>query len=49
LGELFFTVRNVVSLFFVIMIISAQMVLPKKHITEYFTRNKHPRHDPTKN
>lgn len=49
LGELFFTVRNVVSLFFVFMIISAQMLLPKKHITEYFTRDKHPCHDPTKN
>ena len=49
LGELFFTIRNVVSLFFVLMIISAQMMLPKKHISEYFTRDEHPSDDSTKN
>jgi hypothetical protein len=49
LGELFFTIRNVVSLFFVLMIISAQMMLPKKHISEYFTGDEHPSDDSTKN
>lgn len=49
LGEQFLTIRNVVSLILVSLILVSQQVLPKKHISEYFTSDEHPENDPTKN
>jgi hypothetical protein len=48
LGEQFLTIRNIVSLLLVSLILVSQQLLPKKHISEYFTSDKHPKHDSTK-
>ena len=49
LGEQFLTIRNIVSLFLVSLILLSQQVLPKKHVSDYFTSGEHPENDPTKN
>ena len=49
LGEQFLTIRNVASLFLILLILISQRVLPKNHISEYFTSGEHPENDPTKN